>query len=67
MDERRFSKLLVFAAVLGVAVGLVATGYRVAWLAAKHALWHAFEATDWRVPVSTDAGVLIGVILYRTY
>ncbi|GAA0269184.1 chloride channel protein [Halobacterium noricense] len=67
MDQRRFSKLLACAAVLGVTVGLVATGFRVAWLAAKHALWHTFEATYWRIPVSVAAGVLIGTILYKTY
>ncbi|WP_232686332.1 chloride channel protein [Halobacterium zhouii] len=67
MDRRRYSRLLLVAAVLGVAVGLVATGFRIAWLAAKHALWHQLDATYWRIVVSTGAGVLIGGILYRTF
>jgi len=67
LDERRFHHMLLVAAVLGVGVGLVATGFRVVWLFAKHHLWTTFPATYWRVPVSVGAGVLIGGILYATF
>lgn len=59
--------MLMVAAVLGVGVGLVATGFRIVWLFLKHLLWGTFTATYWRVPVSIGAGILIGVILYTTF
>ncbi len=67
LDERRFHHMLLVAAVLGVGVGLVATGFRVVWLFVKHHLWAALDATYWRVPVSVGAGILIGTILYATF
>lgn len=67
LAEQEFHHLLVVAAVLGIAVGLVATGFRVVWLFAKHHLWTTFDAAFWRVPVSLGAGVLIGGILYSTF
>ncbi|MGZ0748262.1 chloride channel protein [Haloparvum sp. AD34] len=67
LDEQEFHHLLVVAAVLGIAVGLVATGFRVGWLFVKHHLWATFDATFWRVPVSLGAGILIGGILYSTF
>ncbi|MFB6140164.1 MAG: chloride channel protein [Halosimplex sp.] len=66
-DERRFSHHLLLAAVLGVAVGVVATAFRTVWLAAKHLLWGTLTAPYWRIAVSTGAGVLIGGILYATF
>lgn len=59
--------MLLVAAVLGVGVGLVATGFRVLWLFVKHHLWATVTATYWRVPVSIGAGVLIGTILSSTF
>lgn len=67
VDEGRFHHQLVVAALLGVAVGVVATLFRVVWLALKHHLWHALTAPYWRIAVSTVAGVLIGAILYATF
>jgi H+/Cl- antiporter ClcA len=62
-----FHHLLLTAALVGISVGLVATGFRVAWLFLKHHLWATFGATHWRVPVSIAAGVLIGGILHATF
>ncbi|WP_435146389.1 chloride channel protein [Halobaculum sp. P14] len=67
LREREFHHLLVVAAVLGVGVGVVATAFRVVWLALKHLLWSTLTATYWRVPVSIAAGVLIGAVLYSTF
>ncbi|MFB6171374.1 MAG: chloride channel protein [Haloarculaceae archaeon] len=66
-DERRFFRLLLVAAVLGICVGLVATGFRVVWLFVKHHLWSALTEPYWRVPVSVAAGVLVGAILQVTF
>lgn len=67
LTEQRFDHMLLVAALLGVSVGLVATGFRVVWLFLKHHLWTALTATYWRVPVSVTAGVLIGAILHWTF
>lgn len=67
LNEREFHHLLIVAVVLGVAVGLVATGFRIVWLFIKHHLWDVFTATYWRVPISIAAGVLIGAVLYATF
>ncbi|MFB6184339.1 MAG: chloride channel protein [Haloarculaceae archaeon] len=66
LSEREFY-MLVVAAVLGVGVGLVATGFRVVWLFLKHHLWTTLAATYWRVPVSVTAGLLVGGILHATF
>ncbi|WP_226023985.1 chloride channel protein [Halomicrobium salinisoli] len=67
LTERRFNHMLLVAVILGVGVGLVATGFRMVWLFAKHHLWATLTATYWRVPVSIGAGILIGAILYATF
>jgi len=67
LNEQDFHHSLIVAAVLGVAVGLVATVFRVVWLFLKAQLWTLFTATYWRVPVSIVAGVLIGLILHATF
>ena len=67
LDEHRFHHLLAVAVMLGVGVGLVATVFRITWLALKHHLWSTLTATYWRVPVSVAAGILIGAILYSTF
>ena len=67
LTERRFHHMLLVTAVLGVGVGLVATGFRVVWLFVKHHLWAVLDAAYWRVPVSIGAGILIGTILYATF
>ncbi|MFB6136661.1 MAG: chloride channel protein [Halobacteriaceae archaeon] len=67
LDEREFHHVLLAAAVLGVGVGLVATGFRSLWLFVKHHLWTTLEATYWRVPVSVAAGVLVGGVLHATF
>ena len=67
MDERRFRHFAFVSALLGVGVGIVATVFRVLWLAAKHALWSAFPADYWRIPISVGAGVVIGAIFYVTF
>ncbi|RDI70645.1 chloride channel protein [Halopelagius longus] len=67
LNEREFHHMLLVAAVLGVGVGLVATGFRLVWLFVKHHLWEALAAPYWRVPVSVVAGILIGAILYATF
>lgn len=59
--------MLVVAAILGISVGVVATGFRLVWLALKDFLWTSLSATYWRVPVSIAAGILIGTILYSTF
>lgn len=66
-NERRFHHMLVVAAVLGICVGVVATGFRLIWITLKDLLWTTFSATYWRVPVSIAAGILIGTILYSTF
>ncbi|WP_435180784.1 chloride channel protein [Halorussus sp. AFM4] len=66
-DERDFHHHLLVAAILGVAVGVVATAFRVTWLFLKHHLWSALPQLYWRIVVSTAAGLLIGAILYRTF
>ncbi|SDY08474.1 chloride channel protein [Halopenitus persicus] len=66
-NERKFHHMLVVAAILGIGVGVAATGFRIIWLALKDALWATFSATYWRVPVSIAAGILIGTILYSTF
>ncbi|SEH63423.1 H+/Cl-antiporter ClcA [Halopenitus malekzadehii] len=66
-SERKFHHMLVVAAILGIGVGVVATGFRIVWLAVKEFLWASLSATYWRVPVSIAAGILIGAILYSTF
>lgn len=66
-DGHEFHQLLLVAAILGVGVGLIATGFRLVWLLLKHLLWSTLTATYWRVPVSIGAGILIGAILYTTF
>lgn len=66
-DERKFHHMLAVAILLGVGVGLVATGFRIIWLGLKKHLWTTLSATYWRVPVSIAAGILIGAILYSTF
>ncbi|WP_408957064.1 chloride channel protein [Natrinema sp. 74] len=67
LTEQRFDHMLLVAALLGVSIGLVATGFRMVWLVVKHHLWTVLSATYWRVPVSIGAGILIGTILYSTF
>lgn len=59
--------MLLVAAILGVGIGLVATGFRIVWLFLKHHLWATLTATYWRIPVSIGAGILIGTILQTTF
>jgi len=66
-NERNFHHMLVVAAILGVAVGVVATAFRILWLALKELLWLNLTDLYWRVPISIAAGVLIGAVLYTTF
>lgn len=66
-DERHFHHQMLVAALLGVTVGVVATAFRIVWLALKHQLWTTLTAPYWRIVVSTGAGILIGGILYATF
>lgn len=66
-DERHLHHQMLVAGLLGVTVGVVATTFRVVWLALKHQLWTALDGLVWRVIVSVAAGILIGAILYATF
>lgn len=67
LDGSRFYRLLLVAALLGLAVGSVAAGFRTAWLFAKHHLWATFPALYWRIPISALAGLVIGGIYHLTF
>lgn len=67
LSERKFHHNLVVAAILGISIGVFATGFRIIWLSLKDILWTTFDATYWRAPVSIGAGVLIGTILSITF
>lgn len=66
-DECHLHHQMLVAVLLGIAVGVVATTFRVVWLALKHQLWATLDGLVWRIVVSTVAGVLIGAILYATF
>lgn len=67
LSERKFHHNLVVAAILGISIGVFATGFRIVWLDLKDVLWATFDATYWRAPVSIGAGILIGTILSTTF
>ncbi|UPV99268.1 chloride channel protein [Halorussus gelatinilyticus] len=66
-DEHHLHHQMLVAALLGICVGVVATTFRVVWLALKHQLWTTLDGLVWRVIVSTAAGIFIGAILYATF
>ncbi|QKY20884.1 chloride channel protein [Halolamina sp. CBA1230] len=63
----RYHRTLLLATVVGVAVGLFATGFRMAWKAGLDILWSGTVVPWHRIVVSTVAGVLIGGIGMLTH
>lgn len=58
----RYRRTIALAAVVGLGVGLFATGFRLAWKAGLDLIWGGTVVPWHRIVVSTTAGVLIGVI-----
>lgn len=67
MERRTIRRVLMASVVIGVLVGLFASGFKLAWRFVGHALWATFPEPIWRIPISIVAGLAIGLIFALSF
>lgn len=66
MKTGAYRKIIVASLGIGIIVGFFAAGFTLLWQALHHAVWFS-DAPIWRIPISTGAGLIIGLILTYTF